>query len=124
MPKLHNLQSLKPIRKYLRNNGTSAEATLWLSLMNKQVGGLKFRRQHSVGNYILDFYCLTIKLAIEIDGEPHGEFANIERDKKRDLYLKKLVITVFRYENRWIFEYPDVIKQEIIEFAEKVWLRK
>jgi len=89
-------------------------------LKNKQVGGFKFRRQHSVGKYVLDFYCPSLLLAIELDGEPHAGLTNIARDAERDDWLKQQGITVFRYENRWVFEYPDVIKKDILEFAEKL----
>jgi very-short-patch-repair endonuclease len=119
MKKLHNLHSLKPTRKHLRNNSTSAEATLWAMLKNKQVGGYKFRRQHSVGKYVPDFYCPSLQLAIELDGEPHADLINIALDAERDEWLNQQGITVFRYENRWVFEYPDVIKNDILKFGEK-----
>ena len=69
--KIHNKIELKGKRKFLRNNSASAEAMLWLLLKGKQLEGRKFRRQHSVGNYVLDFYCPSEKLAVELDGEPH-----------------------------------------------------
>jgi len=119
MPRLHNKESLKGIRKYLRNHATSAEASLWNMLKNKQVGGLKFRRQNSIGKFVTDFYCPGLQLAIELDGEPHATPAGIEKDIKRDRYLNDNGITVFRYENRWVFEYPDVIKNDILEFAKQ-----
>jgi very-short-patch-repair endonuclease len=120
MTQLHNRKSLKNIRKHLRNNSTSAEATLWIMLKNKQVGGYKFRRQHSVGKYVVDFYCPSLQLAIELDGEPHADLINIALDAERDEWLKQQGITVFRYENRWVFEYPEVIKNDILEFGEKL----
>ena len=107
-------------RKSLRNNSTAAEATLWKILQNKQIGGLKFRRQHSVGRFVLDFYCPTLKLSIELDGEPHSNSAVITMDIERDEYLKKLSITVFRYENRFVFECPDDIIQDILNFKNKI----
>ena len=119
MPPLHNRQYLKSIRKYLRNNSTAAEASLWKMLKKSKVGGYKFRRQHSVANFILDFYCPLLKLAIELDGEPHAKLENIARDTERDEYLSKIGITVFRYENRWVYEYPTVIIEDILEFGEK-----
>ena len=61
---LNNHPRLKNYRKNLRNHSTSAEATLWKYLKAKQVAALKFRRQHSYGPYILDFYCPSLKLAI------------------------------------------------------------
>ena len=120
MTKLHNRKELEPFRKSLRNNSTSAEAALWKMLKNKQVGGYKFRRQHSVGDKVVDFYCPQLQLAIELDGEPHADLMNIAQDAERDDWLKEQGITVFRYENRWVFEYPDVIKGDILEFGEKM----
>jgi very-short-patch-repair endonuclease len=70
-PKIKNIPSLTEKRKALRNNLTSAEATLWLCLKNKQLEGKRFRRQFSIGNYIVDFYCPEQKLAIELDGQGH-----------------------------------------------------
>jgi very-short-patch-repair endonuclease len=118
MSTLHNRNYLKPIRKSLRNNATSAEATLWNILKTRQVGGYKFRRQHSIGKYVVDFYCPTLQLVIELDGEPHANLVNIALDSERDEFINQYGITVLRYENRWLFEYPEVIKQEILEFGE------
>ena len=59
---LHNKPELKKVRKHLRNNSTSAEAVLWLYLKNKQIDGMRFRRQFSVGFYVIDFYCPKAKL--------------------------------------------------------------
>lgn len=119
MSTLHNRKYLKPIRKHLRNNSTSAEASLWKMLKNKQVGGYKFRRQHSIGNYVVDFYCPTLLLVIELDGEPHADLVNIALDAERDEFINQHQITVFRYENRWVFEYPEVIIEDILTFGEK-----
>ncbi len=117
MSRLHNRKSLKNIRKSLRNNSTSAEATLWKMLKQSQVGGYKFRRQHSVGKFVPDFYCPELKLAIELDGEPHANLVQIQIDTERDEFLLQKGITVLRYENRWVFEYLEVIKEDILKFA-------
>lgn len=117
MTRLHNHEFLKSIRKHLRNHSTAAEATLWKMLKKGQIGGYKFRRQHSVGKYILDFYCPELKLAIELDGEPHANLVQIQIDKERDEKLANQGIIVFRYENRWVYEYPDVIRKDILEFG-------
>ncbi len=114
---LHNREYLKPVRKYLRNNSTSAEATLWKLLKKSQVGGYKFRRQHSIGNFIVDFFCYELMLAIELDGEIHADLQNIAGDIERDEQLEKEGITVLRYENRWVFEYPEVIIQDILDIG-------
>ena len=80
---LNNLEYLKPTRKSLRHNLTPAEATFWIAIKNGNLEGKKFRRQHSVGNYILDFYCASEKLAIELDGEVHFNDQARESDSKR-----------------------------------------
>lgn len=68
---INNLPHLKTFRQTLRKKLTTAEARFWKVVQNKQFEGRKFRRQHSIGNYILDFYCSSEKLAIELDGEVH-----------------------------------------------------
>ena len=117
MARLHNRKSLKPVRKYLRKHSTAAEASLWKLLQKSKVGGFKFRRQHSVGKFILDFYCPELQLAIELDGEPHANPVIHQMDMERDEYLLENGITVLRYENRWVFEYPEVIIEDILEFG-------
>ena len=88
-------------------------------LKNSQVGGYKFRRQHSIGKYVVDFYCPTLHLVLELDGEPHAALVNIQLDVERDDFINQHGITVLRYENRWVFEYPEVIKNDILEFGER-----
>lgn len=102
--KINNLPELKPFRKNLRNNLTPAEAKFWKTIQNKNLGGKKFRRQHSVGNYILDFYCPAERLAVELDGEVHFNDAARERDGRRKLYLENCGIRVLRFENKLVFE--------------------
>ena len=111
--KIHNLKLLKEKRKQLRNNLTSAEATLWKMLQNSQIDGRKFRRQHSVGFYILDFYCPSEKLAVELDGEHHFTSAGFEKDEKRTEYLNSLNIRVIRFENKEVFEQTESVLQTI-----------
>jgi len=60
-------------------------------LKSKKLDARKFRRRHSIGNYIVDFFCPSEKLVIELDGNPHGEYHNIEKDKKEINILKALV---------------------------------
>jgi very-short-patch-repair endonuclease len=102
--KINNLPHLKTFRKNLRNNLTPAEAAFWKIIQNKQFEGRKFRRQHSVGNYILDFYCPSEKLAIELDGEVHFNDAAREYDYERKLFLEYYEIKVLSFENKLVFE--------------------
>ena len=112
----HNINSvhLRDARRYLRTHSTSAEAELWKYLSGKKLYGRKFRRQYSVGNYIIDFYCVSEKLAIELDGDPHGDYIQIQKDITRDEYLKRSGIKTIRIENRFVFQDPEYVKQLII----------
>ena len=86
----HNLNYLKDTRKNLRNNGTSAEAALWDILKNSKVEGRKFQRQHSIENFIVDFYCPSEKLIIELDGQGHFTPEGKSVDSVRDEILQGL----------------------------------
>lgn len=110
---LHNRRELRPRRKSLRNSATSAEAVLWTYLKNRQLDGRKFRRQHSIGPYIADFYCPSERLIIELDGAYHFTSAGRERDRKRDQYLQNKGIKVLRFENRVVFEHPMMLLEEV-----------
>ena len=110
---LHNRKYLKENRKELRGNLTPAEAELWRHLKGGSLGGKKFRRQHSIGNYILDFYCPSEQLAIELDGQVHNNTSSEQADQERDLYLNDLNIRVLRFENKEVFENLDAVLQEI-----------
>lgn len=111
--RIHNVIELKGRRKQLRNNGTSAEAVLWMYLKKSQLDGRKFRRQHSIGKYIADFYCPQEKLVIELDGEGHFWEGAIEYDKTRILFLNKKGIRVLSFENKWVFQDLDFVLTEI-----------
>ena len=110
---LFNRKRLKPLRSYLRNNSTSAESALWNQLKSKNLEGRKFRRQQSIGNYIVDFYCPSEKLIVELDGDPHGDPIQIQKDITRDKYLEELEFTVLRFENRFVFQEQEIVLNEI-----------
>lgn len=113
MDRLHNRKELKERRRYLRNNGTSAEATLWTLLSKKQLEGRKFRRQHSIKNYVVDFYCPSEKLIIELDGDVHFSAAGVEYDQKRDEELRQLGFKIIRIENEDIFKATMAVLDKI-----------
>ena len=71
MNKFFNKRKYKDARKKLRNNMPTAEIILWNIIRNKQIKNYKFRRQHGIGPYIVDFYCPNARIVIEIDGESH-----------------------------------------------------
>ena len=111
----HNQKHLKKYRKELRNNLTSAEARLWSMLKNKQLEGRKFRRQHSIDNYIVDFYCPEEKLAVELDGQVHDNPVTEKYDNIRDSVLKNYGLKVLRFENKLVFEKPEIIINSILD---------
>ena len=110
---LFNRKNLKSFRSILRKRGTTAEAALWNLLKSKNLEGRKFRRQYSIGNYIVDFCCVSEKVIIEQDGNPHGEYHRIHKDEARDKYIESLGFTVLRFENRFVFQEPEYLKSEI-----------
>jgi very-short-patch-repair endonuclease len=117
----HNINSaqLRETRKYLRTHSTSAETELWKYLSGKKLYGRKFRRQYSIGKYIIDFYCVSEKLAIELDGDPHGDYIQIQKDIIRDEYLKRIGIKTIRIQNRFVFQNPGIVKQLIVDNFKK-----
>jgi very-short-patch-repair endonuclease len=96
---LRNDPILKQRRRELRRNQSDAERALWAKVRNKQFFGMKFFRQYSIGPYILDFYCPTVKLAVELDGGQHNQSDNREYDAARSEYLKTQGIDVMRFWN-------------------------
>ncbi|KKT96755.1 MAG: Leucine-tRNA ligase [Parcubacteria group bacterium GW2011_GWA2_45_15] len=98
MTKVHNLQKFVDRRRELRNRATEEENILWSELRNGKLG-YRFRRQHSFGGYILDFYCAKKRLIIEIDGGIHESVSNKEYDEVRDKYFKELDYKVLRFKN-------------------------
>jgi very-short-patch-repair endonuclease len=106
---IHTLPRLRTFRTKLREQLTPAEATLWIDLKGSKLDGRKFRRQHSVGNYILDFYCPAERLGLELDGEVHFNERAREYDYERKLFLNAFGIKVLRFENRLVYEERDYI---------------
>ena len=109
----HNRKNLKDLRRQNRNSLTPAEAELWKHLQSGKLDGKKFRRQHSVGNYILDFYCPQEKLGIELDGKVHFNDNAFEADSARTEYLNTLNIKIIRFENKDVFEQLEGVLEEI-----------
>jgi very-short-patch-repair endonuclease len=117
---VHNRTYLKDTRRTLRNNLTSAEATLWKYLSRQQLEGKKFRRQHSIENYIVDFYCASEKLIIELDGGIHENLGQSNADFDRDSRLTELGFLVLRFENVLVFSQIDTVLERIKEHLTKV----
>ncbi len=109
-------QGAKRARK-LRESSSVAEIVAWKFFRNSRTG-FKFRRQHPIGKYVVDFYCDEAKLVVEFDGEQHDPVA----DKVRDLLIKSLGLVVFRIPNREFFnidQTPRDYLSEVIKLCEK-----
>ena len=118
-PNNHKNQIL--LRRELRNEGTAAEATLWLSLKGRQVEGLRWRRQFGVGPYLLDFYCPQLHLCIELDGAQHYTIQGSENDLQREEWLlREHGIRTIRFENKDIFINHEGVLEHIREVAREI----
>ena len=110
---LPNIPPLKTRRRELRNASTPAEIRLWTNLRRKQLLGKKFRRQYSVGRYVLDFYCVECGIAIELDGAPHFSVLSEDYENERSVFLMGQGIEILRFENRVVFEYLEGVLEVI-----------
>jgi very-short-patch-repair endonuclease len=102
------------LARHLRKNATAAERKVWRKLRNRKVAGYKFRRQHELGPYILDFYCPELRIAIELDGGGHGYVSRQLRDRERAKFLDKQGIAVLSFWNRQIYK-------EFDNFCDTIW---
>lgn len=112
-PRHTNLPALKRIRRDLRNHATPAQRALWQVLKQRQLQSRKFRRQHSVGRYVLDFYCPEERLVVELDGAVHDDPLRREHDAERQAGLEALSVRVLRFENREALETPEIVAAAI-----------
>jgi very-short-patch-repair endonuclease len=98
----------------LRKRATEAETRLWSRLRNRQIANLKFRRQHPLGNRIVDFFCHEAKLGIELDGSGHSGYRGQTSDLDREIDLYEKGIRVLRFQNTDVFNNLDGVLNAII----------
>ena len=103
----------------LRQSATKAEKILWEYLRNRNLDGLKFRRQHPIGKFIADFYCHEMKLVVELDGAVHDGKMNVQYDDSRTLELKGSGIKVIRFRNSEVENNISFVLNEIRKAIEK-----
>jgi len=114
MTQIFNQTKLKKLRKILRNKATSSENVLWQKLRKRQVGGLRFRRQVSIGKYTVDFYCPEINLVIEVDGNTHFISHQIEeKDLLRQKTIENLGIKFLRFTSTDVYNNMNNVLNEI-----------
>jgi len=118
MQTVHNIKEKEQTRKQLRKTATPQEIILWSRLKRKQLG-YKFRRQHSIGRYIVDFYCPEKKLIIELDGWQHREENNFGYDKERTEFLESLGYKVIRFWNNEVNKNMESVILKIEESLKK-----
>lgn len=119
MPRLSPLA----FRRLLRKNSTDAERELWGRLRARRTDR-KFRRQHAVGPYILDFYCPSARLAVELDGGHHYGGEQAVRDLARDDWLKARGIRVLRYSDVDVLLEPEAVEDSIWLALEEIELAR
>ncbi|MBL1215686.1 MAG: endonuclease domain-containing protein [Ignavibacteriae bacterium] len=108
---------LKQLARKLRNNSTKSEVLLWNNLKGKQILGFDFHRQRPICNYIVDFYCSELLLAIEIDGESH--YGNEKRDASRQKEIEKFGVSFIRFDDSEVFYNLDGVVKSIEDWVAK-----
>ena len=104
---------LKSLARALRKNMTDAEQKLWYRVRRKQIHGAQFYRQKPLLNYIVDFYCASAKLVIEVDGGGHFGPVNLHADQERDQTLEERGLLVLRFDNHQVLTQTDAVLEEI-----------
>ncbi|WP_436898540.1 endonuclease domain-containing protein [Acinetobacter gyllenbergii] len=99
--------------KAMRSNATDAEHLMWQLLRAKRFMNLKFRRQHVIAPYIVDFYCHELGLVIELDGSQHGTDDGKEYDAERTKFLEALDLKVVRYWNHDVLSRTDMVLEDL-----------
>jgi very-short-patch-repair endonuclease len=115
---------MTPKARQLRQTPTEAEKILWKALRRNQLGGVSFRRQHPIGRYVLDFYCPSAGLAIEVDGGQHAAGQQKEIDLRRDQWLAANGVRMLRFWNNEVLSNLQGVLQTIIMDLEKTPSRR
>jgi very-short-patch-repair endonuclease len=118
MVRIYNKKQFQERRRTLRNNMPKSEVILWSKIKNRQIHGERFLRQYGVDQYVLDFYCPRLKLAIEVDGDSHFISGAEEQDKVRQKYIETLGIHFLRFTNVDVVENLDGVCQRIFDAIE------
>ncbi|MCL6241074.1 MULTISPECIES: endonuclease domain-containing protein [Acinetobacter] len=116
--------ALLEFAKSMRHTATDAEHLMWQLLRAKRFMNLKFRRQHVIEPYIVDFYCHEIGLVIELDGSQHGTDEAIEYDAERTKFLEALDLTVVRYWNHDVLGRTDVVLEHLWQICNEMKVNK
>jgi very-short-patch-repair endonuclease len=104
----------------LRSRLTGAEQALWSALRDNRLHGIKFRRQHPFGPYVLDFFCVNAQLVVELDGSVHDQPEQKEYDRERTVYLEGHGLRVLRFRNEEVKDGLDEVVSRILEAASPI----
>ncbi|WP_312528897.1 endonuclease domain-containing protein [Comamonas sp.] len=99
----------------LRQSPTTAEQVLWRHLRNRQLAGTKFRRQHPLGTYILDFVCLAQGLVVEVDGGQHADLQAQAYDRRRSAWLQQQGLQVLRFWNHEVVQQTNEVLAHVLQ---------
>ncbi|MBI2985049.1 MAG: endonuclease domain-containing protein [Candidatus Kerfeldbacteria bacterium] len=113
----HNRSRRTRYRRELRRNSTLAEWRLWWYLRDRRFHSLKFRRQHHIGSFIVDFYCGEARLVVEVDGDSHFEEGALERDRTRDAWLQAQGYKVTRLTNDEVLVDTEMVLKKLARFV-------
>jgi very-short-patch-repair endonuclease len=114
-----NNRRLIGFARQMRKSATDSEAKLWSILRGSTLNGHKFRRQYPIGGYIVDFYCVRRRLAVELDGGQHFDPDAIDYDRKRSARLNQLGVRVVRYSDYDLLKDPNIVAEEILRLLEE-----
>ncbi len=115
MPFYYTQPELSSLRRKLRRQATMPEVMLWHHLQCRRLLGYKFRRQHSIGKYVLDFYCPELRLGIEVDGGQHSDPIIAEHDAMRTEWLHHFRVTMLRFNNADVMNNRSGVIERIAE---------
>src|SRR3989344_6295266 len=113
MTQIFNKKSQTSKRRILRKNAPQAELALWLALRNRKIGGQKFKRQFSIGRYVVDFYCPEFNLVVEVDGNYHLSPETKNYDLDRQEFIESLGINFLRFSDKEVLENMDEVTNKI-----------
>jgi very-short-patch-repair endonuclease len=113
----HAERSLIDLARVNRSGQTCAEEALWKHLRHRRFLNLKFRRQHQIGRYIVDFFCAELNLIIELDGPVHLDTRQADRDVQRTLTLQRTGATVLRFTNDQLLGSEELVLERIERIA-------
>ncbi|MCS6305274.1 MAG: N-6 DNA methylase [Nitrospira sp.] len=123
-PKTLMPPELLRLARNLRHNGTNAEQLIWQCLRDRQIAGAKFRRQHPLDPYVLDFYCHELKLAVELDGGRHNEPTGCAHDARRDEFLAAQGIRTLRFWNNQVLAETEAVLEAVYQAVTEMQTEK